>query len=175
MIRRIKIIIIEDLIVDKADLLPVDPLLVVLLLLHLEDVRHEELLKVLVGVVDAELLEAVGVKVLKAEDVKDPDSTLRPLCLRLEDGHVHPSLQCIVVNKYTKTTCVQICTNTNTQTDRNTHANTDTAHEGLPVDDKYKKPAINPLRKGVSYILCLQCKFVNLIILCCHVLIFFGE
>ena len=156
-----------NLIINEADLLPVDALLVVLLLLHLEDVRHEELLKVLVGVVDAELLEAVGVKVLKAEDVKDPDSTLRPLCLRLEDGHVHPTLQCIVVKKYTKTTLMRICTNTNT--DKNTHT------QGLPVDNEYEKPAINTLCKRVPNILCLQYNFVNLKILCCHVLIFFGE
>ena len=79
-----------DLIINEADLLPVDALLVVLLLLHLEDVRHEELLKVFVGVVDAELLEAVRVKVLKAEDVEDPNRALSSLGLRLEDGHVHP-------------------------------------------------------------------------------------
>ena len=82
--------LLRHLIIDEADLLPVDALLVVLLLLHLEDVRHEELLQVLVGVVDAELLEAVRVKVLKAEDVEDPNCAFRPLCLRLEDGHVHP-------------------------------------------------------------------------------------
>ena len=79
-----------NLIINEADLLPVDALLVVLLLLHLEDVRHKELLKVLVGIVDAELLETVGVKVLKSKDVKDPNCALSPLCLRLEDGHVHP-------------------------------------------------------------------------------------
>ena len=66
---------------------------------------------------------------------------------------------------------MQICTNTNT----NTNANTETAHEGLPVDDEYKKPSINPLRKCVPNIFCLQHNFVNLIILCYHVLIFFGE
>ena len=82
--------LLRHLIIDEADLLPVDALLVVLLLLHLEDVRHEELLQVLVGVVDAELLEAVRVKVLKAKDVEDPNCAFRPLCLRLEDGHVHP-------------------------------------------------------------------------------------
>ena len=82
----------EDLIINKTDLLPVDALLVVLLLLHLEDVRHKELLEVLVGVVDAELLEAVEVKVLEAKDVEDPNCAFRPLSLRLEDGHVHPTL-----------------------------------------------------------------------------------
>ena len=70
-------------------MLPVDGLQVVLLLLHLEDVLHEELLQVLVGVVDAELLEAVRVEVLEAEDVKDPDGALvTELELLLEDGGV---------------------------------------------------------------------------------------
>ena len=70
-------------------MLPVDGLEVVLLLLHLEDVLHEELLQVLVGVVDAELLEAVRVKVLEAEDVEDPDGALvTELELLLEDGGV---------------------------------------------------------------------------------------
>ncbi len=46
------------LIVDELDVLPADVLLVVLLLFQFEDVAHEELLQVLVGVIDAELLEA---------------------------------------------------------------------------------------------------------------------
>ena len=58
------------LVVDELDVLPVDRLVVVLLLLHLEDVLHEELLQVLVGEVDAKLLEAVCVEVLEAKDVK---------------------------------------------------------------------------------------------------------
>ena len=62
-----------NLIINEADLLPVDALLVVLLLLHLEDVRHEELLKVLIGVVDAELLEAVDLESLEAVDVQHAD------------------------------------------------------------------------------------------------------
>lgn len=41
-------------------MLPVDVLQVVLLLLQLEDVTDEELLQVLVGEVDAQLLEAAG-------------------------------------------------------------------------------------------------------------------
>ena len=49
------------LIVLECDLGPIDGLLVVLLLLQLEDVAHEELLKVLVGEVDAELLETAWV------------------------------------------------------------------------------------------------------------------
>ena len=45
------------LVVGELDVLPADVLQVVLLLLQLEDVPHEELLQVLVGEVDAELLE----------------------------------------------------------------------------------------------------------------------
>lgn len=48
------------LVVGELNVQPVDGLQVVLLLLQLEHVPHEELLQVLVGEVDAELLEAVG-------------------------------------------------------------------------------------------------------------------
>ena len=34
--------------------------------------------------------------------------------------------------------------------------NTDTVYESLPVDDEYKKPTINSLRKCVPHILGLQ-------------------
>lgn len=49
---------------------PVDGLQVVLLLFQLENVLHEKLLQILVGEIDAKLLEAVGGEVLKAENVK---------------------------------------------------------------------------------------------------------
>lgn len=42
-------------------------------LLQLEDVLVEVVLQLFVGVVDAELLEAVPLEVLKAKDVEDPD------------------------------------------------------------------------------------------------------
>ncbi len=48
------------LVVSELDVLPVDVLQVVLLLLQLEDMTDEELLQVLVGEVDAQLLKAVG-------------------------------------------------------------------------------------------------------------------
>lgn len=48
------------LVVRELDVLPADVLQVVLLLLQFEDVSHEELLQVLVGKVDAELLEATA-------------------------------------------------------------------------------------------------------------------
>ena len=53
----------------------------------------------------------------------------------------------------------KICTNTSGN--RNTHANADTVHEILPVDDEYKKPSIDSLCKCVPHILCLQNNFVN--------------
>ena len=59
-------------------MLPADVLVVVLLLLQLEDVLHEELLQVLVGEVDAELLEGVRAEVLEAEDVKHADAVAVP-------------------------------------------------------------------------------------------------
>jgi len=43
---------------------------VILGLLQLEDVVHEELLQIFVAVVDAELLKRVGLERLKAEDVQ---------------------------------------------------------------------------------------------------------
>ena len=55
---------------------PVDPLLVVFLLLHLEDVTHEELLEVLVAVVDAHLLETVLLEGFKAENVQHTDGNI---------------------------------------------------------------------------------------------------
>lgn len=45
------------LVVSELDVLPVDVLQVVLLLLQLKDVTHKELLQILVGEVDAELLK----------------------------------------------------------------------------------------------------------------------
>lgn len=45
------------LVVSELDVLPVDVLQVVLLLLQLKDVTHKELLQILVGKVDAELLK----------------------------------------------------------------------------------------------------------------------
>ena len=76
-------------IVDELDVVPVDRLVVVLLLLHLEDVLDEELLQILVGVVDAELLERVRSKVFEAEDVKHTDGGLvLPGDVWLCDGRV---------------------------------------------------------------------------------------
>lgn len=48
------------LVVGELDVQPVDALQVILLLLQLEHVSHKELLQVLIGKVDAELLEATG-------------------------------------------------------------------------------------------------------------------
>ena len=56
------------LVVGELDVLPVDVFQVVLLLLQLEDVTHEELLQVLVGEVDAQLLEAAKRQQVTNED-----------------------------------------------------------------------------------------------------------
>lgn len=61
-------------IVFELDARPVDPLLVILLLLQLEDVTNKELLQVLIAVVDAHLLKAVEDKCLKAKDVQNTNA-----------------------------------------------------------------------------------------------------
>ena len=84
------------LVVHELDVVPIDGLQVVLLLLQLEDVLHEELLQVLVGKVDAELLERVGIEVLEAEYVENADGAVAPLAVGVgrvdqvlpEDGSV---------------------------------------------------------------------------------------
>lgn len=66
------------LVVSELDVLPVDVLQVVLLLLQLEDVTHKELLQILVGKVDAELLKAkkiLGGKITCEEHFHPCDST----------------------------------------------------------------------------------------------------
>ena len=63
-------------VVDVLERPPRDALLRVLGLLLLEDHPREELLQLLVGVVDAELLEAVGLEALEAEDVQAADAPL---------------------------------------------------------------------------------------------------
>lgn len=50
------------LVVAELDVIPHDPLLLVLFLLQLEDVVHEELLQLLVGEIYAKLLKAVKIK-----------------------------------------------------------------------------------------------------------------
>lgn len=64
-------------------MLPVDALVIVLLLLQLEYMLNEKLLKILVGIIDAKLLEAIVVKVLEAEDIQyaysTPGVVLRPV------------------------------------------------------------------------------------------------
>lgn len=52
----------DVLIITKFDVVPHDVLLQVLLLLQLEDVAHEELLQLLIGKINAQLLEAVKQK-----------------------------------------------------------------------------------------------------------------
>ena len=59
-------------------------------LFKLEDVTHEELLQVLIGVVDAELLKTVLAEVLKAEDVEQTDrlAVVHRVRLGLKNGRV---------------------------------------------------------------------------------------
>ena len=65
------------LVVLERDAAPVDILRLVLPLLLLEQVAGEELLQLLVGKVDAELLEAVGFEALEPENVQDRDARRR--------------------------------------------------------------------------------------------------
>src|SRR6218665_476122 len=60
-------------VIDELDVLPLDALSHVLLLLELEDVLVEVVVQALVRVVDAELFEAVALKILEAKDVQHTD------------------------------------------------------------------------------------------------------
>lgn len=64
-------------------MLPVNALVIVLLLFQFEYMLNEKLLEILISIIDAELLEAVVVKVLEAEDIQYAYSTpgviLRPV------------------------------------------------------------------------------------------------
>ena len=64
------------LIVNEGNLLPVDTLFAVLLLFHLKDVFHKELLKVFVGIVDAHLFKTIVLKILKTKDIQNTYGTL---------------------------------------------------------------------------------------------------
>jgi hypothetical protein len=61
----------SNLIVNKGDFLDSQPFFLVQLLLLFENSLIEELLKFLVAIVDAELLEAVDGEVLEAGDVQN--------------------------------------------------------------------------------------------------------
>ena len=60
-------------VVEEVNLLPLDPLLLILLLLRLQSQFNEDLLQFLVDKVDAELFEAVLLKNLKAVNIKNSD------------------------------------------------------------------------------------------------------
>mmetsp|Transcript_606 Transcript_606/g.2227 ORF Transcript_606/g.2227 Transcript_606/m.2227 type:complete len:647 (+) Transcript_606:4930-6870(+) len=66
-----------EVVVGELGLVPLDLLALVLLRFLLEDGEVEELLQLLVGEVDEQLLEAVGRHLLEAEDIKDADEVLR--------------------------------------------------------------------------------------------------
>lgn len=65
----------DDLIVKVVDSLPGDSFPLVLFLLAFENELDEQLLELLIAVVDAELLEAVGVEDLEPVDVQDADKS----------------------------------------------------------------------------------------------------
>src|SRR4051812_37000854 len=67
------------LVVGEIDESPVDLLADVLFLLELEDMLVELLLQLLVGIVDAELLERVLGEVLEAVNIEDTDEGVDPL------------------------------------------------------------------------------------------------
>lgn len=66
----------DGLVVCKCKLVAelLEPLPIELILLLLEDVRHVELLELLVGEINEELLQRVGVQNLKPEDIQNPDA-----------------------------------------------------------------------------------------------------
>lgn len=74
----------RGLIVNKGNLLPVDALFAVLLLFHLKDVFHKELLKVFVGIVDAHLFKTIVLEILKTKDIQNTYGTLVPTYFFLE-------------------------------------------------------------------------------------------
>ena len=78
----------DGLVVRVRDGHPRHALVLVLLLLALEDRREEELLQLLVGEVDAELLEGVDLEPLEAVHVEQPDVPRAPC--RALDGGVDP-------------------------------------------------------------------------------------
>lgn len=51
-------------------MLPIYAFVIVLLLFEFEYMLNEELLEILVGIVDAKLLEAVVIEILEAEDIQ---------------------------------------------------------------------------------------------------------
>ena len=57
---------------------------------YLKNVLNKELLQILVGKIDAELLETVGLKVLESKDVENPDGAHVAAAphVRLVDGGV---------------------------------------------------------------------------------------
>mmetsp|Transcript_15361 Transcript_15361/g.27308 ORF Transcript_15361/g.27308 Transcript_15361/m.27308 type:complete len:207 (-) Transcript_15361:607-1227(-) len=66
----------HDLIVEKADFLPPDALARVLVLLRFEGELNKKLLQLFIAVVDAKLLERVGLEYLKPVDIKHTQGKL---------------------------------------------------------------------------------------------------
>ena len=71
----------DRLVVDELNVRKVDLLLLVALLLELERVVVKVLLQLLVGKVDAQLLEAVLLKDLEAKDIQHTNVTVVATCV----------------------------------------------------------------------------------------------
>lgn len=78
----------NSLVIHEFNMSPVDLLLVVFGLFHLEYVADEELLEVLVGVVDAQLLETVRLEVFEAENIQDSDGGATGIGSRSGKGEI---------------------------------------------------------------------------------------
>ena len=66
----------DSLVILELHVSPLNLFLGIFLLLHLEDVAVEELLDLLVGIIDAELLETVLLKVLKSKDIQQANEAI---------------------------------------------------------------------------------------------------
>ena len=67
----------NPLIIFEGDVLPLDVFVVVFFLFEFEDMMNEELLEILIGIVDAQLFEAIPLEVLEPEDIQDAETEER--------------------------------------------------------------------------------------------------
>ena len=79
----------EGLVVAVLDVADPNPFASVLVLLPLEDVLIEVIVQLLIGCVDAHLLEAVALEVLEAGEVKDADGRVHRLAATRDGGFFH--------------------------------------------------------------------------------------
>ena len=76
------------LVILKGDTLPLNAFLLVLLLLQSEHMLVELLLQLLIGIIDAELLERVLCKDLESKDIQDTDKCQLTLLALLGAGRL---------------------------------------------------------------------------------------